>query len=57
MLGEDIYGNITRIDNEIEKLPDKLERCKDQLEKLKCQLETAKKEATKEFPQEKELEH
>lgn len=54
-LGEDIYGNITRIDNEIEKLPDKLERCKDELENLKSQLETAKVEAAKEFPKEQEL--
>ncbi len=54
-LGTDIYGNITRIDNEIEKIPDKLEQCREKLESLKGQLETAKVEAKKEFPKEKEL--
>ena len=54
-LGTDIYGNITRIDNEIDKIPDKLERCREKLETLKGQLETAKVEAGKEFPKEKEL--
>ena len=54
-LGDDIFGNITRIDNEVEKIPDRVERCKEQLENLKNQMETAKAEAVKEFPQEKEL--
>lgn len=54
-LGTDIYGNITRIDNEIEKIPNKLEQCREKLESLKGQLETAKVEAKKEFPKEKEL--
>ena len=54
-LGTDIYGNITRLDNEIGKLSDNLERCRKQLENLKIQLETAKIEAVKEFPKEQEL--
>lgn len=54
-LGTDIYGNITRLDNEIDKLPDNLIRCRESLETLKTQLETAKVEAVKEFPQEQEL--
>lgn len=54
-LGTDIYGNITRIDNEIEKFPDKREQCRQKLENLKGQLETAKVEAKKEFPKEREL--
>lgn len=54
-LGTDIFGNVTRIDNEIEKIPDKLEQCRVKLETLKEQLETAKVEAKKEFPKEKEL--
>lgn len=54
-LGTDIYGNITRIDNEIEKFPDKLEQCRERLETLRGQLETAKVEAKKEFSKEKEL--
>lgn len=54
-LGTDIFGNVTRIDNEIEKIPDKLEQCRVKLETIKEQLETAKVEAKKEFPKEKEL--
>lgn len=54
-LGTDIYGNITRLDNEIEKFSDNLSRCRERLETLKAQLETAKVEAVKEFPQEQEL--
>lgn len=54
-LGTDIFGNITRIDNEIEKFPDKLEQCREQLKTLQGQLETAKVEAKKEFSKEKEL--
>lgn len=54
-LGEDIYGNVTRINNEIEKIPDKLEHCKEKLDNLKKQLEAAKVEVAKEFPQEQEL--
>ena len=54
-LGTDIFGNITRIDNEIEKLPDRLEQCREHLKTLRGQLETAKVEAKKEFSKEKEL--
>ena len=51
----DIYGNITRIDNEIEKIPDRLLHCQERLETLKEQLETAKQEVQKPFVQEEEL--
>ena len=54
-LGTDIFGNITRIDNEIEKFTDSLERCRERLKTLKIQLETAKVEVKKEFPKEQEL--
>lgn len=54
-LGTDVYGNITRLDNEIDKLSDNLMRCRELLESLKTQLESAKLEAEKEFPQEQEL--
>lgn len=54
-LGTDIYGNITRIDNEIEKIPDRLLHCQERLETLKEQLETAKQEVQKPFAQEEEL--
>lgn len=43
-LGTDIYGNITRIDNGIEKIPDRLLYCEERLETLKEQLVTAKLE-------------
>ena len=39
MLGTDIHGNITRLDNEIEKFGDNLSRCEERLETLKTQLE------------------
>ena len=39
-LGTDIYGNITRLDNEIEKFSDNLSRCRERLETLKAQFET-----------------
>ena len=54
-LGTDIYGNITRIDNEIEKIPDRFLHCQERLETLKEQLETAKLEVQKPFAQEEEL--
>ena len=54
-LGKDLYGNITRIDHEIEKIPDSLEQCRERLKTLYVQLETAKEEAKKEFPREQEL--
>ncbi len=54
-LGTDIHGNITRLDNEIEKFGDNLSRCEERLETLKAQLENAKIEAVKEFPKEQEL--
>ena len=54
-LGTDSHGNITRIDNRIERLGDDLARAKEKLEDAKVQLENAKIEAAKEFPQEEEL--
>lgn len=55
LLGTDIFGNITRVDNELEKFPNKLEQCTERLKTLQGQLETAKEEAKKEFSKEKEL--
>lgn len=54
-LGNDIYGNITRLDNKIEQFEDNLSRCMEKMETVKIQLETAKEEVKKEFPREKEL--
>ena len=54
-LGEDIYGNITRLDNIISSLEKELECSIEQLENIKQQYENAKLESHKEFPQEGEL--
>lgn len=54
-LGDDIFGNITRIDNRIERIPELLETAKAELEDTKRQFETAKKEVEKPFPQEADL--
>ncbi len=54
-LGEDVHGNITRIDNTIERFVDSLQSTKDELENTKTQFETAKKEAEKPFIKEEEL--
>ena len=54
-LGTDIYGNITRLDKEIERFSDNLLRCRERLETLKTQFEIAKVEAVKAFPQEQKL--
>lgn len=55
-LGDDVHGNITRLDNAIEGLQKELERTKEILEDTKVQLENAKEECNKPFPQAKELE-
>ena len=54
-LGDDVFGNITRIDNRIERIPELLEMAKAELEDTKRQFETAKKEVEKPFPQEADL--
>ena len=54
-LGEDVHGNITRIDNSIEHFVDSLQSTKDELENTKTQFETAKKEVEKPFIKEEEL--
>lgn len=54
-LGADVFGNIQRIDNAIEKLPERLEDTKQKLEETKKQFETAKAESKRPFPQEAEL--
>ena len=54
-MGEDIRGNITRLDNFLGGLPDKLENCRNQLQDAKKQLETAAAEAEKPFEKEEEL--
>lgn len=54
-LGDDVFGNISRIDNAIERIPDVLEDKRLELENVEKQLENAKAEVDKPFPQEEEL--
>jgi hypothetical protein len=54
-LGDDIYGNLTRIDNAIERIPDVLKARQDDLENTEKQFETAKTEVEKPFSKEEEL--
>ena len=54
-LGTDAIGNITRIDNAIEKIPERLETKKQELETVLQQFDTAKKEVEKPFDKEEEL--
>ena len=48
-------GNLTRIDNALERIPERLESTKNDLAELGKQLENAKKELGRPFPQEQEL--
>lgn len=54
-LGNDVYGNIQRIDNCLDKIVEELDSTKAQLENEKLQLKNAEIEAQKEFPKELEL--
>ena len=55
ILGADVYGNITRIDNTLESIDKLLNSTKGELENTKLQFENAKQEVKKEFKQENEL--
>ena len=54
-LGTDAIGNITRIDNAIEKIPERLEAKSRELSTLEQQFATAKAEVEKPFDKEEEL--
>ena len=54
-LGKDPRGNLTRIDNALDKMPERLEGVKAQLENLYNQQAAAQLEVGKPFPQEDEL--
>ena len=54
-LGDDVFGNITRIDNRIERIPELLETAKAELANTEKQFETAKLEVQKPFAKEEEL--
>lgn len=54
-LGSDARGNLTRIENALDKMPERLNYVKAQLENLYNQQTAAKAEVGKPFPLEKEL--
>lgn len=54
-MAEDTVGNITRINNILERIPQKLKEYREDLEQLQKELESAKQEAERPFQQEKEL--
>ncbi len=54
-LSNDIVGNITRINNALEKIHQSLENHQENLKQLHMELESAKEEADRPFPQEDEL--
>ncbi len=54
-LGEDGMGNLTRIENAIEKIPEKLAEAERNLQGVRAQIENAKEELKKTFPREDEL--
>ena len=54
VLGTDIHGNITRLDNKLEGLETTLNNCEVKLEDTKTQLENAKGEVDRVFPQEQD---
>ena len=55
ILGNDVYGNITRIDNVLDNIAKKLEETEEKLDGVRNQLESAKIEVTKSFLKEKEF--
>ena len=55
ILGDDAYGNITRLDNGIEKFAESLTFAENELENTQNQFEIAKKEVQKPFAQEEDL--
>ena len=54
-LSNDIVGNITRINNALEKIPQSLNNHEENLKRLRSELENAREEADRPFPQEEEL--
>jgi hypothetical protein len=54
-LGEDVFGNITRLDNALERIPEVLAETRLTLEDTEKQFETAKIEVQKPFSKEDEL--
>ena len=54
-LGNDVRGNLIRIDNALGNIPGRIQAAEVQLASIREQLETAKAEVGKPFPQEEEL--
>ena len=54
-LGDDLFGNLQRIDNVLGALPDRLESAKERLSDLEQQKSAAAEEVKKPFLQEEEL--
>ena len=54
-LGEDIHGNIQRMDNALASMPNKKVNAENQLAEIRKQMNNAKEEIEKPFPQEEEL--
>ena len=54
-LSDDVYGNLTRIDNALEKMPERLQGVEAHLQTLYQQQDAAKAELGKPFPKEEEL--
>ena len=54
-LSDDVYGNITRMDNTLEKMPERLQGMEAHLQTLYQQQSAAKAELGKPFPKEEEL--
>ena len=54
-LGEDVFGNIQRMDNVLTSLPNKKDRDEKRLIETHNQMENAREEIAKPFPQEEEL--
>lgn len=55
ILGNDVYGNITRLDNTLDNMPKRYENKQELLLNTQNQLENAKLELNSPFPQEQEL--
>lgn len=55
ILGKDVRGNLTRIDNALSQMPERLRSVQGQLDNLYQQMEAAKQEIGKSFPHETEL--
>ena len=55
ILGTDVHGNITRLNNALAEMPKKLEYCREQLRTLNLQVVAAKEQLARPFEKEQEL--